>query len=62
LNDSEIIKKLAQKKVNELKLINMDEKKVHNMYFLEPMEQEKLIKKLKEYALRRDPRPVEYSR
>jgi hypothetical protein len=32
------------------------------MYFLEPMEQEKLIKKLKEYALRRDPRPVEYSR
>lgn len=41
-------------KVNEINLINADEKKISNMSFLNPKEKEKLVNKLKEYSLKKE--------
>jgi hypothetical protein len=57
-----ILNKLYHQKVNEVSLINSNDKKVENMPFLNHTEKEKLIRKLKEYSLKKHKRGVEYSR
>lgn len=53
--------KLVKWKVNEVTLINADQKKIDKMSFLNSKEKEKLINKLKEYSLKKEIRSVEYS-
>jgi hypothetical protein len=48
-------------KVNEITLINADEKKINKMSFLNPKEKEKLVNKLKAYSLKKDIGFIEYS-
>lgn len=48
-------------KVNEITLINADEKKIDNMSFLNSKEKERLVNKLKQYSLKKDIGFIEYS-
>jgi hypothetical protein len=61
MNDNGLMEKLVKGKVNEITLINADQAKIDKMSFLNSKEKEKLIKKLKQYSLKKDIRFVEYS-
>jgi hypothetical protein len=61
-NDNALLDKLVKYKVNEITLINADQKKIDNMSFLNSKEKEKLVNKLKEYSLKKDIGFIEYSK
>lgn len=53
--------KLKQERVNEVSLVTMKEGKIKGIPFLNNTEKQKLLVKLRQYSLKRDPWAVEYS-
>lgn len=53
-NENGLMDKLVKWKINEVTLINADQKKIDKMSFLNSKEKEKLINKLKEYSLKKE--------
>ena len=53
--------KLKQERVNEVSLVTMKEGKIKGIPFLNNSEKQKLLLKMRQYSLKRDPWAVEYS-
>lgn len=52
---------LKQERVNEVSLITMKESKIKGIPFLNNSQKQKLLIKLHQYSLKKDPWAVEYS-
>ena len=55
------MEKLKEQRVNEVSLVTMKEGKIKGMPFFNNSEKQKLLLKLRQYSLKRDPWAVEYS-
>ena len=61
LEETSILSKLKNERINEVKIINLKAKDIKNFTFLTSSEKDILARKIGEYSLKRDPSAIKYS-
>ena len=60
-DETSILTKLKNKRINEVKIINLKEFEIKKFDFLSSSEKDILARKIMEYSLKRDPSAIHYS-